>query len=358
MKINQRLLKKVFIYLVGVVMGIMLIRLFPDKEPREPHPWHEQTAPDGTYPLTVTDDYGRSVVLKTQPRWIVSLAPSITETLFAMEMGDHISAVTRWDDYPEQARTLRESGFSVGDIDAPDIERIHTLPVDLVLGSQLTSQQIYEKIAGVRGLPTLAVDAVDLDDFLEADLPLLGNVLGVPGKALRLRLQIQARRDAVAERLDAVRSQPARRTVLLLGIEETLIPGWSAGAETWLGDLIEEAHGQNLSADLGKQWGVFPLESLLAADPEAILIRDGSTPEEAEALRERLAALPEHPIWKHLSAVQNNRIGILPYGPLTIPGPRMIDALEAIAGGIWPELVKAIPENSGTAEDKADGSEE
>lgn len=327
--------KKIFIYLFGVLIGIFILQLIPRKEARAPHPWHSQTAPEGSYPRSVVDDLGREVVLEEQPRWVVSLAPSITESLFAMGMGDHVSGVTRWDTYPEKALALRDAGFSVGDMDAPDIERIHSLPLDLVLGSKLTPTHVYEKVTGVRGVPAMAVDAASLSDFLDRDLPLLGDVLGVPGLVLKFKSSLVERRKVVAEKVQPHRALPPKRVVLLLGLEDSFQPGWSPGSETWLGALIVEAHGENLAAQLGEQWGAYPLESLLEADPDVLLIKDGESEGASAALRERIAALKTHPVWQHLSAVKNDRIVILDAGPLSIPGPRMVDALEAIADAIW-----------------------
>jgi iron complex transport system substrate-binding protein len=330
--------RKVLIYLTGVLLGLLLLSLIPrKKEPREPHPWHSQTAPEGTYPMEVVDDYGRTVTFVRQPRWIVSLAPSATEMLFAMGMGDHLSAVTKWDTFPEEALRLRESGLTIGDLHQPDIERIFSLPADIVIGSKLTPRHVYERIQQDSRRVALAIEPESLDDLLERDLPLLGKVLGVPGKALGLVLPLRERRAAVHARLEAVRALPPRRALILLSLEDNLAPGWSPGAGTWAGGLLEEAHGENLAARLGTEWGEYPLEGLLAEDPEVIFFKDGESPAEAERLRARLAALPEHPVWRHLRAVREGRLVILAPGPLSIPGPRMVDALEAIAEGLWPE---------------------
>ena len=126
----------------------------------------------------------------------------------------------------------------------------------------------------------------------------------------------------------------------LLSLEDNLAPGWSPGEGTWAGDLIAEAHGENIAAKLGTEWGEYPLEGLLAEDPDVIFFKDGETPAEAARLRARLAALPDHPVWQHLRAVREDRLVILAPGPLSIPGPRMLDALEAVAAGLWPETAE------------------
>lgn len=337
-------IQKVLVFLVGVVLGTLILQLIPRKEEKkETHPWHAQTAPEGAYPMTIEDDFGRTVTLADQPRWIVSLAPSTTEMLYAMGMGDHISAVTEWDIYPDGARKLRDNGFSIGRLDAPDIERLYTLPVDAVIGSKLTPAHVYEKIQRTPRPISIVVDPASLDDLLTHDLPLLGKLLGVPGKALHLVGDLRQRRDTVAARLTTVMKGPRRRAVLLLGLEKNLAPGWSPGEGTWVGSLLEEAHGENIAATLGTEWGQFPLESLLSADPEVIFIKDGDSPEAAATLRERVAALSQHKVWQHLAAVKAGRIVILESGPLSIPGPRMVDALEGIADGLWPETMTAAP---------------
>lgn len=336
--------KKLFVFLLGAALGTLILQLIPrEKEKRGPHPWHAQTAPEGTYPLNVVDDFGREVTISEQPRWVVSLAPSTTEILFAMEMGDHLSAVTNWDHFPEGAEKLRASGLSIGDLHQPDIERIYSLPADIVIGSKLTPVHLYDKIQRERKPVAIAIEPDSLDDLLQHDLPLFGEVLGVPGKALGLVLALRERRAAVGAHLRAVADAPRCRVVLLIGLEDNLAPGWSPGRNTWAGSLLEEAHGDNLAATLGTEWGQFPLESLLDANPEVLLFKDGETPEAAAELRDRIARLARHPIWQHIDAVKNGRIAILPPGPLSIPGPRMVDALEDIARALWPEAMTSAP---------------
>ena len=338
---NPGLMRKIFIYLVGVVIGIVLLQLMPrEKGTREEHPWHAQTAPEGAFPLVVTDDYGREVTLAKQPRWLVSLAPSVTEMLFAMGMGDHLIAVTKWDDYPAEAKQLRDAGQNLGELDRPDIESIYRVGADLAIGSKLTPPHVYARIERPPAPMAVALEASSLDDLIEHDFPLLGKILGVPGKALPVVRSLRERRAAVARQLETVQQAPARRAVVLLGLEANLTPGFSPGAGTWVGSLLEEAHGENLAAQLSRSWGQLTLESLVTLDPEVIFIEDGKTEAEQRLLRERLARLPTDPVWQHLRAVRENRLVLVEAGPLSIPGPRMVDLLEAFARGLWPEAME------------------
>lgn len=331
--------QKILVYLAGVALGCAVLALFPDKPETGEHPWHAQTAPDGYFPLTVEDDYGRSVTLEKQPRWLVSLAPSITEMLFAMDLGDHLIAVTENDTYPEQARLLRDNGGNIGRMDAPNLEAITALRADLVIASNLTPSSVLERVNQGR-TQAIALHHDSYDDIIE-DIGQLGKILGLPGRALELQGAMAAKRAAIAQPLEAVADQPPRKAIVLLNIEDGLLPGWSPGKGTWMGDLIEMSHGENVAAALGASWGQMSLEGLVAADPAVIFVKDSNTAGAKERLRRRIAELGSHPVWSQLTAVRDGRVVIVPSGPFEIPGPRMVEAYAAIAAGLWPEVVPA-----------------
>jgi len=328
--------QKVMVYVMGFLLGLLVLAVLPEREgvhARE-HPWHAQTAPDGYYPLTVTDDHGREIAVERQPRHFISLAPSVTELLFAMEMGDHLVAVTQWCDYPEQAKALRDAGASIGNMDTPNREMIAAYRPDIVIGSRHTPPEVYGLLHQPPRTLALAIEHDSLDD-LYGDIRTLGTVLGVPGHAVKLLARLREAQAAVDARVAPHRAGEPKRVVLLYGIEDGLIPGWSPGLGTWIGDLIERAHGVNIAAASGSSWGQISLEALAAADPEVILLIDGRDDAERAALREKVARLADHPVWRHVSAVREGRIAILETGPMTIPGPRMTDAYRLIADALW-----------------------
>lgn len=330
--------QKILVYFIGVAIGTAILMLLPDKGEREAHPWHQQTAPEGFFPMTFTDDYGREVTLRDQPRWLVSLAPSITEMLFAMEMGDHLLAVTEWDTYPEKARQLRDHGGNVGAIDHPDLEEIATVRADLVIASNLTDASVLERIQAGSRSQAISLHHDSFEDVLQ-DISSLGTVLGVPGRALRLLNSLKADRDAILAQLEPVRDQPRRRAVLLLYLEDGAQPGWVPGEGTWLGELIGMAHGENIAAALGRSYGQLSLEGLLRADPEVIFMKVPTGDGARERLRAQVDALADHPIWSQISAVRNDRVVLVENGPFSVPGPRIVDALAAVAEGLWPGVV-------------------
>lgn len=326
---------KVLTYLVGFGIGCVILMLLPrgEKQPDQ-HPWHKQTAPDGTYPMEVTDDLGRTVVLERQPRHFISLAPSVTEMLFAMDMGDHLRAVTQWCAWPEEARALRDAGAQIGSMDQPNRELIAAYRPDLVIGTDFTPPEIYAAIQNPPRLSALCLKHDSMEDILK-DIRTLGKVTGVPGHALRLINRLQAERAAVEARLAPHRDEPRPRVLFLLSIEEGGQPGWAPGGNTWIGELIEASHADNIAARLSQSWGEISMEALLQLDPQILLVRAAETPQAQDLLEQRLAALRQHPVWKQVSAVRNGRIHVLPHGPLNIPGPRVMQAYGAVADAIW-----------------------
>lgn len=334
--------QKVVTYIMGVVIGCLILFAIPreEKQPRE-HPWHRQTAPEGTYPMRIVDDLGRPVELARQPRHFISLAPSITEILFAMDMGDHLMAVTRWCTFPEDAKALRDAGAHVGSIDQPNRETIAAYRPDLILATTLTPPEVIEAIENPPATVAMVLEHGDMDDILN-DIKLIGQATGVAGKAVALITRLKAERKAVEDRLAAVRDQPRKKVLFLLSIEAGGQPGWAPGEDAWVSSLIESAHAVNLASALGKAWGEVSFEALLSMNPEVLLIKEADNPAEQARMEKEVAKLPDHPVWKEVEAVRTGRIHWVPNGPLSIPGPRMMQAYAAIAGAIW-EDVPAVP---------------
>jgi iron complex transport system substrate-binding protein len=332
--------RKLMVYGLGFVLGCGILWLLPDRPKRQDaqHPWHAQTAPEGYYPLTITDDAGRTLTFDRQPRHFISLAPSLTEMLFAMDMGDHLMAVTRWCRFPAQAAALVEAGAHVGEIHQPDVETILQYRPDLILATDLTPPAVIQRIAATARAQVVVLSHQSWDDVLR-DIATIGTVTGVPGRSLALLTRLRADMAAIDAALDPVRAAPPPRVALLLDIEAGNQPGWTPGAGTWHHDLLHRAHSHNVAAAVGNNWGQIGMEALVAAQPDVILVQDATSPAGSAALQARIEALASDPVWRTIPAVANRRIHRLPPEPLAIPGPRMAEAYRAIAAAIWPEIV-------------------
>ncbi len=281
------------------------------------------SAPEAAaYPLTLTDDTGREVVLEAEPERIVSLAPSNTEIVCALDACDLIVGVTDFDDYPPEAADVEKVvvGAQV------DVEAVVAAEPDLVLaaGNELTSSAVIEQLAQL-GLPVLTLYPESLDEIY-ADIELVGRAIDRGDAARALVDDMEGRVDDVRT---AVADLDPPRTFYEVGMFEGVI--YTAGSGSFLASLIETAGGEPITGDALST--SIELEDLVAANPELILLGDAAydptiTPE----------ATASRPGWETMSAVASGRIVVVAEDPvITRPGPRIVDGLEALARAIHPD---------------------
>ncbi|HXF81357.1 MAG TPA: ABC transporter substrate-binding protein [bacterium] len=265
--------------------------------------------------LVVIDALGRTVRLAAPPQRIVSVAPSVTEILFALGLAARVVGVGSPDDYPPAAVAGRPR---VGGV-VLDAERILRLQPDLIIGVASLQRGQLERLIALR-LPVLAVEASTLPEVY-AQILLLGRVTGVPGAAGRVVATMRSREGAVAR---AVAGRPARRTYVEVWSEPLI----TAGAGTFLADLITRAGGRNIFADVAG-WRQVSAEAVLRRDPEVIILTAPQTP---DVLRRRA--------WGTVTAIRAGRVGVVDGSLVARPGPRIVEGLRAVAEIIHPEAFR------------------
>ncbi|MPY67127.1 ABC transporter substrate-binding protein [Deinococcus sp. SDU3-2] len=273
------------------------------------------TAAATTYPLTLTDDLGRKVTLKAEPKRIISMVPGHSETLCAIGACGKLVGVDRYSDYPQQVARLPK----VGDLFAPDVEAMVALKPDLVLVSQ------YSKLEGTltqAGIPTIALDMEKYDEVFSKTLT-LGRIVNREAQAKNVVLNI--RRDIA--RVEILTRNAVRKPTTYLEVDPT---PYSVGPNSFMGVLLGKAGARNvIPASLGDFPRVDP-ELIVKANPELML---GLTRQAAAA----------RPGWSGLKAVRAGRVLDLPKDLNTIlsrPGPRMGQALRGLARLVHPELFR------------------
>lgn len=274
------------------------------------------------YPLTLTDDAEREVVLPAEPERIVSLAPSNTEIVCALDACDRLVGVTDFDDYPAEVADVPD--VVIGAV--VDVELVVDADPDLVLaaGNELTPSAVITEL-GDLGYPVLVLYPESLDEVLD-DVRLVGEALNARAEADALVESMEDRIQAVS---DAVAGAPAPRTFYEVGVFEGAI--YTAGADSFLASLITLAGGDPITGD--PLTFAIALEDLLAADPELILLGDAAY--DASVSPDSVAARPG---WGGMTAVVNGRIVVMTEDPvITRPGPRIVDGLEALARAIHPD---------------------
>ncbi|HEY7724645.1 MAG TPA: helical backbone metal receptor [Anaeromyxobacteraceae bacterium] len=245
------------------------------------------------------------------PRRVVSLAPSLTDTVAAMGLADRLVGVTRYDDAPEVAGLPRVGGF----LD-PSPEIVLGLRPDLVLwltdGGALPAVR---RIADL-GVPVRALPVVGVADAIAA-ARLVGEALGAPEAGRRLGSSLAAAVEGARRRAAGLRRV---RVLFVVGREPLVV----AGPGSYPDELLRLAGGANVAAG-ARPWPVFPLERAVALDPE--LVVDAAVLEPAQGIS-RLAAIP---------AVRRGAVRRLPNDDALRPGPRLARALDDLLGALHPE---------------------
>lgn len=285
----------------------------------EPTPTLEPAAPVpvSVFPLSLTDDAGNLVVIDQVPEKVVSLAPSHTETLYALGLGDSVVGVTEYCNYPpEAAEKTKVGGYS-----NIDLEQVVGLDPDLVIASTL---HVAEIVPGLkeRGLTVFVCEPQTLQGVLESTLT-IGHIMGKDDAAKALVSQMEQRILAVQ---DTIKDAPKPRVFWELGPEL-----YTAGPGSFVNDLIISAGGENVASDADSQWPQLSLEAIVLKDPEVVVLADHNYGETSELLKQR-------PGWLGISAVKEGRVlEITDDDIVSRPGPRIVDGLELLAKTFHPD---------------------
>jgi len=264
------------------------------------------------FPMTITDGAGENITLSAAPTSIVSLAPSNTEILFALGLGEQIVGVTEYGDYPEEALEKEQ----IGGFNTISTEKVVALNPGLILATGGVQAEVVEQLRGLNQ-QVVVIDSKNLDDIL-SNIQLIGRITGRTSEAQTLVKDLQ-------KRIDAARAKGKSTGVKVMYIVWG-DPLMVAGPDSFADDLIVKAGGVNIYADAATQYPSVTLESVINRNPEVIIASDNIGLE-----LEDLKDLPE---WRETSAVQNGRLYTIDADIVSRPGPRIVDALELFAGWI------------------------
>jgi iron complex transport system substrate-binding protein len=256
----------------------------------------------------------------TRVRRIVVLAPSATETVFALGAGDRVVGVCAQCDYPEAAaRTPKVGGYLT-----PSVEAALGVRPDLVIAVPSPGNREAVRALERTGVRVLVVQDRQLGDLWDS-ITSIADALGDPAAGARLAAQVHASLDAVRAR---VASLPRVRVLLVVGHSPLIV----AGAGTLQGELLEIAGGTNVAADVGSAWPQVSLELVVARAPEVILDSAMGTETGSHALFGMLTTVP---------AVRDGRIVPILSDALYRSGPRVADAAALFADAIHPRGASA-----------------
>ncbi|MFC1870459.1 cobalamin-binding protein [Chloroflexota bacterium] len=276
-------------------------------------------------PGNVVDDLGRTINIEQIPQRIVSLAPSNTEILFALGLGDRVVGVTEYCNYPEEAKAKPK----VGGFSTVDIEKVVSLDPDLVVATHIHSKTAIPALEKL-GLKVLALAPHSMDGVMN-NITLIGRITGQEKRALHLAGNLRARIEAVTGKTGDLSSNQGPRVLYLTWYD----PLMTAGAETLANDIISKAGGQNIAYDLSGN-KVIDLETVVQRNPQVIIASVGMGTGEDLPWQYVMT----EPRLKTTQALLNNRVYKIDGDLIHRTAPRSVDALEQVARFIHPELFR------------------
>ncbi|MGI5822468.1 MAG: ABC transporter substrate-binding protein [Dethiobacteria bacterium] len=293
------------------------------QHPGKQHPGEQQ--PGADFPLTVEDHFGRRVEILQKPERIISLAPSNTELLFALGLDERIVGVTEYCNFPPAALAKPKAGsFS-----EPYLEQIVTLEPELIIASELAITA--EKLQQLEELqlPILVLHPAGFEEVCQT-LELLGSVTGEKRAARQLITEMQARVEAVQEKLQQLPDTRERIRVYYQVYHDPLM---TAGGTSIIHEIIEMAGGKNVFAEVEAAYPKISSEAVIERDPEIILFPNTHGTAEVP-----VSEIVDHPGWGTITAIQKGRIFGLDPDRISRPGPRLAGAVEELAKIFYPEL--------------------
>jgi len=268
---------------------------------------------------TFTDDVGRRVYLAKPARRVVSLAPSVTEILFAVGLDAEVAGVTTFCDYPAQARAKPKIGSS-----SPNLEAILGLKPDLIMANKdFIRPDAVAKLEQLK-IPVFIFSPRTVEDIL-GHIGMVGRLVGRDREARTVAQGLRERLNELRSRMGA--AKPVR--VFYVVNTDPLI---SVGSGSFIHQMLELAGGENIVGHATMPYPKVSLEEVLRRDPEVLLFPVGASEGIPEVEQQRWRK------WASLSAVVHNRLHQVKAELVNRPGPRVVEGIEALAGALHPGM--------------------
>lgn len=274
------------------------------------------------FPVTISDDAGRKVTIEKEPRRIVSLAPSNTEILFVLGLDNQVVGVDDYSDYPPAAKEKEK----IGGFSTPNIEKIVSLKPDLVLATGGVQKSAVSRLEELN-VNVFILDSKTVVDAIEA-VRKVGVITQKASQAEKVSKQMEKVVEQVKSKTKKLKNEEKPKVFYELYKE----PLMSAGAGTFIDDMIRLCGGKNIAAAAQGEYPQFSVETLLKEDPDVYLAASGSMSNPGE-IRSR-------PGFENLKVVKEGRVFIIEENLVNRPGPRIVIGLKKIAEAIHPEAFK------------------
>jgi iron complex transport system substrate-binding protein len=283
----------------------------------------------------VTDELSRSIRIPQPLHRIVSLAPSLTETVYALGLQDLLVGDTDYCDFPPDARNKQKVGGSIN----PSLEAIAALHPDLVLVTKSLNRLDTVNSLADLGIPSYSTDPHTIGDIISS-AQRLADVLGAPEAGNALAKDLERRLADMQQRVGSL----APRRVFFIVWPEPLI---SIGKDTFIADALQHAGAVSI-VDSSQSWPQINLEEVVRLQPDFLVFADSHS----DTAPTSTAQFAELPGWRILQAVKNHRYAVTS-DAVNRPAPRIVSAIEDLAKQFHPEAFVEKPEGDKANPDKS-----
>ena len=269
---------------------------------------NDSAVPPGIQPTRdITDDLGRKLKIPEKVERVISLAPNLTENIFAVGAGDRLVGITTFCNYPDETAAIAK----VGDTMNPNMETIIALKPQIVFVSTASQIENFTRTLEANNITVFVTNPKDLDGIL-ANLRHLAEIFGTSERSAVLINQLQNRISAVDRQM---RDKQKVKTFVQISKE----PLFTIGKESFLTEIIERAGGISVTKDVSMAYPKISKETALALNPAAIILSE--SPDNLEP----------NDVFKNSAAVRNSKVFKVNADIVSRPSPRIVDALEQIA---------------------------
>ncbi|MGD7042937.1 ABC transporter substrate-binding protein [Jeotgalibacillus proteolyticus] len=284
----------------------------------------EEAAPEGEFPVTVTDARDQEVTIEEQPEKIVSMIPSNTEIAFALGLDEEIVGVSDFDNYPEEVQDREK----IGGMEF-NVEKIISLEPDVVLAHDSNSMQEdgLQQIEAA-GIPVVVIEnAVSFNQVYET-ISMIGEISGKNDEAEQVVTDMQDGFAEIEEKA-ADLSEEDRKEVLIdvSGLPEVYV----AGSNTFMQEMLDLIQADNVAED---QEGFVLLseEEIVSRNPETVVLTYG------EFVEDPIAQWTGHGGFSEVEAVVNEDLHVVSSDPVNRSGPRLVEGAQELAEAIYPDV--------------------
>ena len=320
--------KKYTLYFASIITIVVIISsvfIYINYDPASSQPAVQNN-------IMVVDDQGYATNLTSIPQRIISLAPSNTQILYAIGVGNKVVAVTDYDHYPYDFSAWIAAGnmTSIGGFSTPNKETIVSLEPDLILATPINDPDVVT--LRNLGYNVLVLNPNDVNGILK-DISMVGKATGADENATALVASINDQISTITTKITA-----ANVAKPLVYYEVWNPPLMSIGSTSFISDVIVKAGGQNIFENETNQYPTVSSETVVQLNPTVILLPSQMANTGEAPFYGSVDTVKARPGWNSISAIQNNRITIVSGDLFAEAGPRIADQIAVAAEAFYPEL--------------------